>query len=129
MVSNLLIMYQASMHITEDIIKEIEKYDTEIIFVLKGLARILQPFDVTINKPFKTLIRKKYAEYYCNKNLSYVKISNNLIINLVSDIWWEEFAINQIMVKNSFRTTGISNNLNGSENLLFKAYDKLKEEI
>ena len=34
-----------------------------------------------------------------------------------------------IMVKNSFRTTGISNNLNGSENLLFKAYDKLKEEI
>ena len=33
------------------------------------------------------------------------------------------------MIKNSFRITGILNNLNGSENLLFKAYDKLKEEI
>ena len=129
MVPNLLIMDQASKHITKDIIKEIEKYDTEIIFVPRGMTRILQPLDDTINKPFKILIRKKYAEYCCNKNLSYVKISNNLIINWVSDIWWDEFAINQIMIKNSFRTTGISNNLNGSENLLFKAYDKLKEEI
>ena len=33
MVQSLLIMDQASMHITEDIIKEIEKNDTEIIFV------------------------------------------------------------------------------------------------
>ena len=33
------------------------------------------------------------------------------------------------MVKNSFRTIGISSNLDGSENLLFKAYDKLRDEI
>ena len=124
MVPNLLIMDQASMHITEDIIKEIEKYDTEIIFIPKDMTRVLQPLDVTINKPFKTLIRKKYAEYCCNKNLSLAKTNNNLIINWVSDIWWDEFAINQIMVKNSFGTTGISNNLDGSENLLFKAYHK-----
>ena len=128
-VPSLLIMDQASMHITEDIIKEIEKYDTEIIFIPKGMTRILQPLDVSINKPFKTLIRKKYAEYCCNKNLSYIKISNNLIINWVSDIWWDEFAINRNMIKYSFRITGISNNLNGSENLLFKAYQKLREEI
>ena len=33
------------------------------------------------------------------------------------------------MVKNSFRISDISNNLNGSKNLLFKSYNKLKEEI
>ena len=33
------------------------------------------------------------------------------------------------MVKNSFRISDISINLNGSKNLLFKYYNKLKEEI
>ena len=94
MVPNLLTMEQVSMLITPDIIKEIENYDTEIIFVPKGMTRILQPLNVAINKPFKTLIRKKYPEYCCNKNLSYVKISNNLFINWISDILWDEFAIN-----------------------------------
>ena len=61
--------------------------------------------------------------------MSFVKINNNLIINWVSDIWLDESAINQIMVNNSFRTTDISNNLNGNENFLFKIYDKLREEI
>lgn len=80
-VQKLLVMDQASMHKTPDIIKEIDKYDTEIIFFPKDMTRILQPLDVAINKPFKTLIRKKYADYFFNKNISYVKISNNLIIS------------------------------------------------
>ena len=50
MVPNLLIMVQASMNITKDIIKEIEKYDTEIIFIPKDMTRILQPLDVSINR-------------------------------------------------------------------------------
>lgn len=55
MVPNLLIIDQASMHLNDEVIKEIEKYD---IFFPKGMIRILKPLDVCINKPFKKLIRK-----------------------------------------------------------------------
>ena len=129
MILNLIIINKASMHLNDEVIKEIEKYDTEIIFVPKGMTRILQPLDICINIPFKTLIRKKNGEYCCNKNLPFVKISNNLIINWHSEIWWSDVGVNKTMVKNNSRTTRISNNINVSENYLFKAYEKLKEEI
>ena len=49
MVQNLLIMEQASMHITEDILMDFEKYESLFIFVPKGMTRILQPLDVSID--------------------------------------------------------------------------------
>lgn len=63
-IPNLLIIDQASMHLNDEVIKEIEKYDTEILFVPKGMTWILQPLDICINELFKALIRKKFAECF-----------------------------------------------------------------
>ena len=37
--------------------------------------------------------------------------------------------INPLLIKNSFKVTGLSNNLDGSENELFTGFKRLKEVV
>ena len=53
-------MDQATMTTNEVVIKELEKKDKEILFILKGMTNVLQPLDVSINKPFKTHLKNRY---------------------------------------------------------------------
>ncbi len=78
----------------------------------RGINRILQLLDVTINKPFKNAILKKYTEYCYNKNLSYFKVNDNTIINCISKVWWSENIITSTMWSTALRNTGIDTDLN-----------------
>ncbi len=51
------------------------------------------------------------------------------MIDFIVSVWFDNEIITKEIVYNSFRTTGISNKLNRSEDGLFKVWSKIKEEI
>ena len=63
------------------------------------------------------------------KNLTFVKIYKDTIIDWISDIWWDPNLITSSMIKYSFKVTGITNSLDKSEDYMFNVFDKIKSEI
>ena len=68
---NILVLNGASMHKIPKIKRSIELSETKVMTVSVGLIRYLQPFDVSINKPFKEKNQKKvqwvlYRKYKYN---------------------------------------------------------------
>lgn len=117
------------MHKIPSVIKNIEQNDTEIKFIPSGMARILQPLEVVINKSFKDLLRKKYVEYSISINWDNAIESYNKIIDWIADIWWNDNQITSTMIKSNFRITGLANKLDKSEDYLFEGFKILREEI
>ena len=81
-----------------------------------GLTRCLQPLDVSIYKPFKEEIRRKYNEY-CIENAN-LKVSRRQIIDLVGKIWYSD-KLTSVMISKSLKKAGVTLNLDGSEDELF----------
>ena len=63
----MLIMYDAYMNKIPEIKRSVELSETKVMMIPGGLTRYLQPLYVSINKPFKEEIRRKYNEY-CIEN-------------------------------------------------------------
>jgi len=58
--------------------------------VPKGLTPILQPLDVSINKPFKEAMKHKYESsiiYFSNKNK--IKIKREVLLKWINDCWYD----------------------------------------
>ncbi|CAG8715894.1 8553_t:CDS:2 [Dentiscutata erythropus] len=81
-------------HIHDDVIKALNTEDLEVIKIPSGTTSVLQPPDVSVNKPFK--------------------ISYELVCKWVSEVWKE---IGQDLLIKSFDVTGLTLNPNGSEDL------------
>ena len=56
---SLLVLDQFRAHITETTKKNFKEVKTQIAVIPGGLTSQLQPLDVSINKPFKVLMRKE----------------------------------------------------------------------
>ena len=59
-----------------------------------GLTKYLQPLDVSINKPFKDELRKKYTDYWIETKNSNAKVSQNDLIN-----GFEKYAILKVYLQ------------------------------
>ena len=92
------------------------------------MTRFLQSLDLSINKPFKNYMYHKFNEWKIANDFKFKPNENNIIDWIVS-VWNDDKLITKEMIINSFKYTGISNNLDGSEDHLIKwSYEVLASE-
>jgi len=84
----------------------------DISILPAGATRMIQLLDISINKKFKRYIRKKYISN-CIQNNTFAKEEKYDIINWIGDTWYNDIIISKNIIHNSFKTCGLSNNING----------------
>lgn len=128
--NGLIILDMCTSHIKEDFLKLLYDNNQNYYLIPGGLTRVLQPLDVSINKPVKQRLTQIYCDNCLKLGRNLEKIKREVIIGWILQIWkYEQNTINKEMIYMSFKYCGISNCLDGSENSLIKVYDKIKEEI
>ena len=82
-----------------------------------------------INNPFKKYLKTKYSEFLMSENKKDESISDarKRILNNINEIWYANTkgfsGVNKDNIIKSFKITGISNELNGTEDHIFDGYD------
>ena len=74
-------------------------YDKGINYILipKGLTSILQPLDVSINRPFKDQMRRTYeSSISVFKSGKVPKIKREIMLKWVVDTWFDDNKIKKI---------------------------------
>ena len=122
------IMDKATFHYDSDILQKFTNENKFISFIPSGLTRYLQPLDVSVNKIFKSAIKEKYIQYCISNGNENIKVSRTNIIDWICSVWNNDEIISRELIYNSFRCTGIGNNLNGSEDHMFTAWKHMQEE-
>ena len=115
----LLVWDQFRAHLTE-LVKEALKRDhqTTPAVIPGGLTSMLQPLDVSLNKPFKVNMKKLWQEWMSGGNAKLTPKGNFHRPDLALVVGWVKEAWESIppeMIKKSFLKTSISNALDGTE--------------
>ena len=84
--TRLLITDKASSHIDDDIIEKFSGNFKDLSTLPAGCNSVLQPLDISINKPFKNSLKEKHIRQRTEKKLAFSKVGKNDIIDLVGDI-------------------------------------------
>lgn len=115
---SLLVWDMFKPHCSEVIKKHSQTSKTTLCVIPGGLTSILQPLDVSINKPFKVYMRKYWTEWIQSDLPTKTKGGNlrkpdiTVIAQWVKDAW---DLIPAEMIVKSFKKCCISNNLDGTE--------------
>jgi hypothetical protein len=128
----LLIIDSFSAHEDPKLLEEAKANNMDVVIIPGGCTSKVQPLDVCLNKPFKSILRSKWIEYVDSQ------VANNLnVTKLVAASkemccqWIQEglryFQKNEEMVKKSFLVCGISNALDGTQNHLISCCKELPE--
>ena len=59
----LLVFDTFSAHITEDVLQSLRKSNIQTAVIPRGCTSKVQPLDVSLNKPFKTMVKKQWEMY------------------------------------------------------------------
>ena len=115
---SLLVWDSFRAHLTEDVKAALKQRKIDVAVIPGGLTPVLQPLDKCLNKPFKDSIRRKYLAWMISGPFEYTPSgkkkapTRNLVLRWVNEAWRE---IPAEMVTKSFKTCGISNALDGTE--------------
>ena len=123
----LLVMDSFRAHCTEDIQDVLARANSNISFIPGGCSSKLQPLDVSLNKPFKTICRMSFSTF-CRSQLSTMgdptgrlkTASKQQVVQWVEEAHKYQSERPEVVIK-SFQVTGISLSLDGSENSLFRS--------
>lgn len=118
---SMLVLDSFRGHLTSEVSEAMKKTNTIPAVIPGGCTPLLQPLDVSINKPFKDQAKKLWCEYMhtIDSTDKPTKTANNQQV-----VDWIVRAISSIsmeMVVKSFKVTGISNALDGSEDNLINS--------
>ena len=114
-----LLVYDAfKAHVTDRVKALFKRERTDLAVIPGGLTSILQPLDVSLNKPFKDGVRRQWMQWRAEGIYEFTatgrqkKASEELICSWISQAWND---IPAEMITSSFLKCGITNNLDGSE--------------
>ncbi|CAG8754052.1 18445_t:CDS:2, partial [Racocetra fulgida] len=114
-------------HLTDKVKEKCAECNMFMGVIPEGLTSLVQPFDVSINKPFKDRLREKWRTWMTNGEFQLTRGGNfkKPVYNLMCQ--WIVYAWEDIpseLVKKSFKKCGIMNELDGSEDyLMYKEED------
>ena len=104
--------------VTDPVKASFKRENTDLAVIPGGLTSLLQPLDVSLNKPFKDGVRKKWMQWMADGIHEFTatgrqkKPSEELICLWISQAWNEVPAE---MITASFLKCGTTNNLDGSQ--------------
>jgi len=104
--------------------------NTDLAVIPGGLTSLLQPLDVSLNKPFKDGVRKKWMQWMADGIHEFTatgrekKPSEELICSCISETWND---ISAEMITAAFLKCGITNSLDGSENMVYVSTEDTNE--
>ena len=122
----MLVLDNATTHNSNKVKEKIKECETYVSMIPSGLTWKLQPLDISINKVFKENLRNKCVSY-CIKNNN-LKVAKSTIIEWVEEIWYSDSIITNEMIFYSFKFSGISSSLDGSEDDEFRGYEHLEKD-
>ena len=77
----LIILDMCTSHIKEDFLKLLYDYNQNYYLIPGGLTRVLQPLDVSINKPLKQRLTQIYCDNCLKFGRNLEKIKRDVIID------------------------------------------------
>ena len=107
---------------TESVEAAIARESTNLAVIPGGLTSLLQPLDVSLITPFKDNVRERWMQWMADGIHEFSagrqkKPSEELICSWISEAWHE---IPREMIAASFLKCGITNNLDGSDYLVYE---------
>jgi hypothetical protein len=60
---SMLVLDAFKVHVTDSVKDQLHKMKTELVVTPGGMTSVLQPMDVSINKPFKDRLRQQYLTW------------------------------------------------------------------
>ena len=121
---SLLVLDAFRCHRQPEIKNQLQRHNTDLAIIPGGMTSMLQPLDVSINKPFKALLCTKWNEWLAegHKSLTLTgrvrKTTLSTICSWIIEAWDK---IPEEMIVKSFKKCCITNALDGSEDdILFE---------
>lgn len=114
---SLLVLDSYRGHLTDGVKKQLKEGKSDLAVIPGGMTGMLQPLDVVINKPFKTHMRRLYSEWIrthqeTTKTGRPKRASLPEVCRWILEAWR---CISAEFVTKSFKVTGISCDLDGTE--------------
>ena len=125
---SLLVFDSLEAHVTDTVKASFKCENTALAVIPGGLTSLLQPLDVSLNKPFKDGVRKKWMQWMADGIHEFTasgrqkKPSEERICSWILQAWND---ISAEMITASLLKCGITNNLDGSQDDL--VYDSTED--
>ena len=102
-------------HLTEESKTIVENCNSELLFIPAGCTSLVQPMDVSVNRPFKQRMRDLWVQWFAGHTVhgNPKQPSRQDVINWVSDAW---NSIKAEMIQEPFVLCGITAAVDCSEN-------------
>ncbi|PNF18070.1 hypothetical protein B7P43_G07656 [Cryptotermes secundus] len=114
---SMLVVDSFRSHLTENVKVKMRQEKSDMVVIPGGMTGMLQPLDVSINRPFKSHLRRFYRDWRCGS--TEMTPTGRLKKPSLSQMCeWIVAAWNTIpeeMVSKSFKVTSISNAMDGTE--------------
>ena len=102
----------------ESVVADLRVQNTDIAVIPGGLTSVLQPIDVSVNKPFKDSMRQEWNEWMIGGQKTYTKGGTMRAPTLPEVCQWVINSWSNLKVETivkAFKKCGISNALDGTE--------------
>lgn len=115
---SLLVWDMFRSHLTQNVKKHLQRTNTTTAVIPGGLTSVLQPLDVSLNKPFKDNIRSEWNKWMMDGEKSFTKGGSMRAppLDVLCDFVvksWESVRVETVI--KSFKKCGISNSMGGEE--------------